>query len=329
MPETIKDQLTSNRASNKPSADEKDAPAIKKMWAIGGGKGGTGKSFVTLSLGVRLAKMGKGVVIVDADLGGANQHTLLGIRNPQYTLNDFIKKRVDNLSEVCIETPIPNLRLISGGDDILYLSNPKYSQKTRMLRHLNNLEADYILLDLGAGSSFNILDFFNYTKGKFVIVSPFPTSVQNAYGFIKSALYRRLSQLFTKNEPVSSLIKGAIDPGGDDRINSITELIAAVKKVDQESASIVDREIDNFNVKLVVNMAKSEEDIRVGDIVKVVADKYLSITVDVLKPIPFDKQVEKSILLTNPLLLNETGSKIAMSIYEVAIDMMKDKRAFN
>ena len=329
MPETIKDQLVSNRASNKSSVDKKHSPTIQKMWAIGGGKGGTGKSFVTLSLGVRLAKMGRGVVIIDADLGGANQHTLLGIRNPQYTLNDFIKKRVDDLSEVCIETPIPNLRLISGGDDILYLSNPKYSQKARMLRHLNNLKADYILLDLGAGSSFNVLDFFNYTKGKLVIMSPFPTSVHNAYGFIKSALYRRLSQLFTKNKPVSSLIKGAIDPGGDERINSIAELIAAVEKVDREGASIVDREIDNFNVKLVVNMAKSEEDTRVGDIVKVVADKYLGITVDVLNPIPFDKQVEKSILLTNPLLLNETGSKIAMSIYEVAIDMMKDKRVFN
>jgi flagellar biosynthesis protein FlhG len=174
-----------------------------------------------------------------------------------------------------------------------------------------------------------VLDFFNYTKGKFVIVSPFPTSVQNAYGFIKSALYRRLSQLFTKNEPVSSLIKRAIDPGGDERINSTAELITAVKEIDRESASIVDREIDNFNVKLVVNMTKSEEDARVGDIVKVVADKYLSITVDVLRSVPFDTQVEKSILLTNPLLLNETGSKIAMSIYEIAVDMMKDTRVVN
>lgn len=329
MPETIKDQLASNRVSNKPSADKKDTPATKKMWAIGGGKGGTGKSFVTLSLGVRLAKMGRRVIIVDADLGGANLHTLLGIRNPQYTLNDFIKKRVDDLSDVCIETSIPNLRLIGGGDDILYLSNPKYSQKTKMLRHLNKLEADCILLDLGAGSSFNILDFFNYAQGRLMVISPFPTSVHNAYGFIKSALYRRLSQLFTKNEPVSSFIKEAIDPGGDDRINSIAELIAAVEKVDQEGASIVDREIDNFNVKLVVNMARSEEDTRVGDIVKVVADKYLGITVDVLNPIPFDKQVEKSILLSDPLLLNETGSKIAMSIYEVAVDMMKDKKNFH
>jgi len=186
-----------------------------------------------------------------------------------------------------------------------------------------------MLLDVGAGSSFNVLDFFNYTEGKLVIVSPFPTSIQNSYGFIKSALYRRLSQLFMKNELVSSLINKAIDPGSEDRINSIAELMAAVKEIDQESASIMSQTIGSFKVKLVVNMVKSEDDAKVGNIVKIVADKYLSVAVDVLKPIPFDRQVEKSILRTNPLLLNETGSKIAMSIYEVAVDMMKDKKGFS
>lgn len=320
MPVTIE----TNLASPSPLVDEKDTTIKRKMWSIGGGKGGTGKSFVTLSLGLRLASMGKKVVIIDADLGGANQHMLLGIRNPCYTLNDFIKRRIDNLNEVCIETAIPNLKLISGGDDILYLSNPKFSQKVRILRHLNKLEADYILLDLGAGSSFNVLDFFIYTEGRIVIVSPFPTSIHDAYGFIKSAIYRRLNQLFSKNDPVSNLIEKAIDPGDEERINSIFELIAAVNKIDRESASIMSKEIDNFRIKLIVNMAKTKKDIKVGDIVRVAADKYLGITVDVLKPIPFDTQVEKSIILSNPLLLNETGSKIAMSFYEVAHNLLKD-----
>jgi len=268
--------------------------------------------------------MDKKVIIIDADLGGANLHTLLGIRYPEHTLNDFLKRRIDNLNEVCIETPIDNLKLISGGDDILYLANPKYSQKARILRNLKILDADYILLDLGAGSSFNILDFFIYTEGKIVVVSPFPTSVQNAYGFIKSALYRRLSQLFSKNDQILNLIKKSIDPGSEEKINSVVELIAAVDKIDGESASVMNQEIDNFKIKLIVNMAKSEEDIKVGDIIRVVSDKYLDVNVDVLKPVPFDTLVEKSIILTNPLLLNETGSEVAMSIYEIASDILKE-----
>jgi len=315
--------VDNNLAANNLPAGRKDTAIESKMWSVGGGKGGTGKSFVTLSLGIRLAIMNKRVVIIDADLGGANLHTLLGIRNPQYTLNDFIKKRVDSLNEVCIETQIPNLKLISGGDDILYLSNPKYSQKAKMLRHLHKLEADYILLDLGAGTSYNILDFFIYTQGKMLVVSPFPTSIQNAYGFIKTALYRRLSQLFSKNDRVMDLINKSIDPGRGDTIKSVVELMAAVEEVDQESAYIMSQEIENFNIKLVVNMVKSEEDKRVGDIIKTVSDKYLGIDVNVLSSVPFDLRVEKSIILTNPLLLNENGNEATMSIYEIALAILK------
>lgn len=301
-------------------------PITAKMWSIGGGKGGTGKSFVTLGLGSRLANMNKKVVIIDADLGGANLHTLLGIRYPDHTLNDFLNKRVDTLNELCIETPINNLKLISGGDDILYLANPKYSQKTRILRNLKQLEADYILLDLGAGSSFNVLDFFNYTRGKIIVVSPYPTSVQNAYGFIKSALFRRLSQVFSKNDAILHLIKQSIDPGGEERINSVVELLAAIDRIDEESASIMSRELDNFKIKLIVNMAKSRGDMKFGDIIKIVSDKYLGIHIDVLKPIPFDMMVEKSIVLTNPLLYNKTGNEVAMSIYEVTSDILKTSK---
>jgi flagellar biosynthesis protein FlhG len=316
-------QMQENAVRSNPAGEEKDTPIVQKMWSIGGGKGGTGKSFVTLSLGIRMARMGKKVVIIDADLGGANMHTLLGIRSPDLTLNDFLEKRADTLSQVCIGTPIDHLNLISGGDDILNLANPKFSQKERIIRNLNKLEADYIFLDLGAGTSFNILDFFIYTPGKIVVVSPFPTSVQNAYGFIKSALYRKLSRLFARNNEILRLIKRLIDPGSEERINSTVELIAAVEKIDTTSASLMHKEVDAFKIKLIVNMAKSEENKKVGDIIKIVSDKYLGVDVEVLKTIPFDALVEKSILLTKPLLFTDTGSEVSASLYEIASDILK------
>jgi flagellar biosynthesis protein FlhG len=316
-------QMQENVVRSNLPGEEKDTSIVQKMWSIGGGKGGTGKSFVTLSLGIRMARMGKKAVIIDADLGGANMHTLLGIRSPDLTLNDFLEKRVDTLSQVCIKTPIDNLNLISGGDDILNLANPKFSQKERIIRNLKKLEADYIFLDLGAGTSYNILDFFIYTPGKIVVVSPFPTSVQNAYGFIKSALYRRLSRLFARNNEILRLIKRLIDPGSEERINSTVELIAAVDKIDTTSAALMHKEVDAFKIKLIVNMAKSEENKKVGDIIKIVSDKYLGVDVEVLKAIPFDALVEKSILLTKPLLFSDTGSEVSASLYEIASDILK------
>jgi flagellar biosynthesis protein FlhG len=315
--------IEENAACENVSEKEKEAPIIQKMWSIGGGKGGTGKSFVTLSLAIHLARMRKKVIIIDADLGGANVHTLLGIRSPDHSLNDFLERRVDDLNQVCIETPVENLKIISGGDDILNLANPKFSQKERILRNLKKLEADHIMLDLGAGTSFNILDFFIFTQGKIVVVSPFPTSVQNAYGFIKSGLYRKLTRLFPKNQEILRLIKRMVDPGSDERINSVVELMAAVGKIDGESAAIMHQAVDDFKIKLIVNMTKSKEDAKVGEIIKVVADKYLSVDVDVLASVPFDALVEKSIILANPLVFSGTGSEVSASIYEITSELLK------
>ena len=312
-----------NAASENVSGKEKEAPITQKMWSIGGGKGGTGKSFVTLSLGVHLARMRKQVIIIDADLGGANVHTLLGIRSPDHSLNDFLERRVNDLNQVCIETSVENLKVISGGDDILNLANPKFSQKERILRNLKKLEADHILLDLGAGTSFNILDFFIFTQGKIVVVSPFPTSVQNAYGFIKSSLYRKLTRMFPKNQEILRLIKRLVDPGSEERINSVVELVAAVDKIDGESATIMHQAVEDFKVKLIVNMTKSKDDAKVGEIIKVVSDKYLSVDVDVLASVPFAALVEKSIILSNPLVFSGTGSEVSASIYEITSDLLK------
>jgi flagellar biosynthesis protein FlhG len=305
-------------------AEEPKFPVMPKMWSIGGGKGGTGKSFITLSLGIWLAKMGKKVTIIDADLGGANMHILFGIRSPAHTLNDFLVKKVDTLQQLCMETTIPGLTLISGGDDILSLANPKFAQKERILRNFNKLDADYILLDLGAGTSFNVLDFFVYTPDKIVVVTPFPTSVQNAYGFIKSALYRRLSRIFARSDQVLSLIERLISPSGEEGIHSIMELVSAVERFDPASASLIMQEVNNYRIKLIVNMVRSPGDARVGEIIKIVSDKYLGVHVDVLRPVPFDVLVDKSIQLANPYLFNSANSEVTASIYEIVSDMIKN-----
>ena len=110
-----------------------------KFWAVGGGKGGVGKSIVSLMLGASLARQGKKVVLVDADLGGSNLHTLVGIRYPLCTLADFISRKVSKIEEVLIDTPVNNLKLICGADDILGIANPKSTQKTRLFTGINNI----------------------------------------------------------------------------------------------------------------------------------------------------------------------------------------------
>ncbi len=141
-----------------------------RLWSIGGGKGGIGKSLITLGLAISLARLGKQVILIDGDLGGANLHTLMRV-HPQVNLEDFLTRKVARLEDTIIETTVEGVGLICGADDFLGAANPTYAQKTRLLNQIEALPAQYVLLDLGAGTSFNTLDFFNYCGTKIVLLT--------------------------------------------------------------------------------------------------------------------------------------------------------------
>src|SRR4051812_19367422 len=95
----------------------------KQIWAIGGGKGGVGKTLITANFAITLAKAGASVTLVDLDLGGANLHTCLGVEQTTHTLSDLFSPDVKNLNELATPTQIPNLSLISGAQDSLNVAN--------------------------------------------------------------------------------------------------------------------------------------------------------------------------------------------------------------
>ncbi len=187
-------------------------PEGPRIWAIGGGKGGVGKSVVTANLAVAIARSGARVAIVDADLGGANLHTIIGVPSPKRNLSDFISRRVSSLAEVMTPTPIDNLWLISGAKAVLETANPNYGQKNKILRNIAKLDVDHVFLDLGAGTAFNVLDFFLVARKGVLVVVPEATSVENAYFFIKAAYFRKLKRAEPRDR-----VKAADQSGHDQR----------------------------------------------------------------------------------------------------------------
>src|SRR5258705_13591767 len=101
------------------------APRARRIWAVGGGKGGVGKSVVTSSLAAAMAGLGRRCVVIDADLGAANLHTLLGAARPKVTLSHFLTGEVESLADTMAQTSVPNLWLISGNQALLEMANPK------------------------------------------------------------------------------------------------------------------------------------------------------------------------------------------------------------
>jgi flagellar biosynthesis protein FlhG len=300
--------------------DEKETAVElrKKLWSIGGGKGGIGKSVFTLGLGISLSRMGKKIILVDADLGGANLHTLMGVRFPPCTLEDFFLNKVERLEDIVIDTQVEGIGLICGADDILGAANPTYAQKVRILKQIEDLPADVVLLDLGAGTSYNILDFFNYSQGRICVMTNQATSLQNVYGFIKSALYRRITREFAKDHDMLRMVHQTEAAPSESKIESVKELLVQLQEGGEERLSRFSQLVKTFELFLVVNMVKEDADLQAARIIEKVCGSFLSFVPKLLGHISYDPAIEQAVNQMVPFPLNRENSPAAMNIQEIA-----------
>lgn len=254
----------------------------KVIWSVGGGKGGIGKSVTTANIGCALARMGREVILVDADLGGANLHTYFGVRYPKSGLDDFLKDRIKDLGDTAVATELPNLKLICGAGEFLGIANPAHSQKLKLMKGIKNLSAEFIIVDLGAGSSYNILDFFALSNEGIVVIVPEPAAIQNAYIFLKSFVYRKLQRLFAGSVALTGLIKDATDVRSTGAVRSFSDLCAKIAAVDQASAEAAAKEVRAFRPRLLLNMAMSKEDIKAAEAFGKATATFLGMEADFL-----------------------------------------------
>jgi flagellar biosynthesis protein FlhG len=302
-----------------------ESKSTPKILAIGGGKGGAGKSVFSTIMAFWLARTGHRTVLMDIDLGGANLHTLLGIKSPDKTLNDFITRKFSELEDICIDTSEKNLRLISGASDVLTLANPHFSQKIKLITHLSRLDADYVVLDLGAGTSFNVLDFFLIAHKKIIVLTPEPTSIQNAYIFVRNSAYRKLSRLSNKNPSLQALIKIAMDPKNVLKIRTIKELFMFIEESDDKNIiEALKKEIGNIHLGVVTNMVKNEKEENAGRIVQIVAEKYLTIPSTNLGCVSYDKHIRTMVSDMIPLTNLDKSSPAYGNVYEIVSKLSKD-----
>jgi flagellar biosynthesis protein FlhG len=203
----------------------------QKVIAIGGAKGGIGKSILAANLGVLLAARNNRTALIDLDLGSANLHLYLGGQRPRHTLNDYVYKRIPDLQTALFKTS-HGPELIGGGESDWGLANMQFAQKLRLLRDLKTIDADYVIIDLGADTSYNTVDFFLAADHGFVMTTCEPASYLDAYNFIKMALLRKLNRIFgpesdfrhQRDPELENIIKAATSPGKDIRGNFFSRL---------------------------------------------------------------------------------------------------------
>ncbi len=280
----------------------------QQIWAIGGGKGGVGKSLFAANISICLALLGNKVITIDLDLGGANLHTCLGVPIPKMTLSDYVTKNVDKLDDLVTPTPIKNLSLISGAQDAVGIANLKHLQKTKLMTKLGRLDADYIIFDLGAGTSFNTLDFFIMANKGILVVLPEPTSIENTYRFIRSMYHRRISQVEELLD-IRPLINKAMNTKLGETI-SPSEIIHRAIEIDHDMGMKLKREVEKLCPKLVINQVRTQADIDIGFSMKSICKRYFGVNLDYIGYLDYDSAVWQSVKRRKPLLLEFPNSKL-------------------
>ncbi len=287
----------------------------QKIWAIGGGKGGVGKSLVTSNLAICLSLLGMKVVIIDMDLGGANLHTCLGVPIPEKTLSDYFSKSHTKLEELLTPTLLPNLKLISGAQDELGIANLRQVHKSKLISHLRELDADYILLDLGAGTTSNTLDFFLSADQGILVTLPEPTSIENTYRFIKSVFHRKLALMEDFLE-ISPIVDKVLNSKLSEK-NTPSEIIEKAMKIDPVMGQRLKNEIEAYSPKLIINQCRTQADIDIGFSMKIISKKYFGLNLDYVGFLEYDATVWQSVKKKRPLILEFPGSSLVKNFESI------------
>jgi len=215
--------------------------------AVASGKGGVGKTSLSVNLAISLAKMGCRVTLFDADLGMANVEVMLGL-SPPYSLYDVLFGD-KTLEEIVVRDP-RGIKVISGGSGFLQMANLDQRRRRRLISMFNQFSSqeDFVLIDTGAGISKNVLGFVAAAGEVIIVVTPEPTSLTDAYALIK----------VLANFKVHSEVHIVIN-----RVNSRREAIRTLDRLQVTAGRFLDIRINNLGWipedRLVCQAIKSQE----------------------------------------------------------------------
>ena len=302
---------------------QKQRSTAPEIWAVGGGKGGTGKSFLISSIGNCLALQGKKIVLVDADFGGANLHTFLGVAKPRVSLTDFLEKKVP-LTDLIVESGIENMGLLIGAIHSLAPDDMKYTQKLKLFRHIRKLDADYILLDLGAGSHFNTLDTFLLADKKIIVVLPEITAIENSYYFLKNAFFRQLVKTLGEHG-FKEVILDAWSKREEYGITSLSQLIDYLRSVSTTLENIINRELSAFAAHIILNRVTTGQEVVIGRSIKSVCKKYFCVDAKYVGYVEHDSIIPRCINKRKPFMQACPGTRCAREIERVTENLLDGK----
>jgi flagellar biosynthesis protein FlhG len=182
----------------------------------------------------------------------------------------------------------------------------------KIARHLKTLDCDYVIVDLGGDTSFNVLDFFLLADQKIVVTSAEPTSFLDTYNFVQVAFYRFLDRFFSEHKGLKDLCtrirEFSLGKTGGPTLESIFQKVRAT---DLSAYIKLKLHIEEFHLSIVTNMAENRKDVSIAESMQRLLKKKCSLDVGILGTIPFDTAVRKASRHFTPFIIDDPRCKAA------------------
>lgn len=290
--------------------------------AVGGGKGGVGKSFISSSIAIFLAQLGYDVTAIDLDLGGANLHTSLGLPLSNKGINEFILDPQATIADLLQPTHWPKLKLLSGSSEAMDIANVDEIQRSRIMSAIYRNKCDFTVLDLSAGTHHATLDFFLMARHKVVVFTPEPSSIENAYRFLKASFFRKLRryehQLQLKTQ-IDELLANRDTHGIKNPSDLIRVLVAREPVLGMKLKNIM----ADLNYKIVLNQARTRQEVDMGYALQSVCNKYFGFPCEFLGGLEYDNAVWQSLRQKHHLLMANRQSHLYAQLMGIARKIAK------
>lgn len=291
---------------------------------IASGKGGVGKSLIAVNLSIALAQAGKKVIVADLDLGGSNVHLILGQTGVQKGIGTYLNSQDTDFNEIVLDAEYKNLRFIPGDAEIPGTANLKTAQKQRLIKKIRGLNADITILDLGAGSNYNIVDFFLTSGRGIVVTAPTSTANLNAYLFLKNVVFRLIHSSFKKQSEAKTYLDGLFTSGSAAQRVYVPRLLATIKELDPESYESYKEQIRFFHPWLILNMLEDPKDNGKSMKLRRSCKEYLDLDIEHLGIIYRDDLQDVALNSRLPIIIYKPNSVLSQAIYRIADKLLLD-----
>jgi len=289
---------------------------VTRVVAIGGGKGGVGKSLIAANVGIFLATLGKRVILVDGAFGAPNLHIFAGVPRPSRTLSEVFGANGPSLADIAVPTHVPGVRLIAGTQDPPWVAEPTPAQVRLVCDQLRQLPADWVVVDLGPGLASPTLELFLEADIGIMAAVPDPTSIELMHRYVCAAFLARLHRRGLGH--LAAL-------GSSGAMPSPLEIyLSAVEDGASEITELRDT-ILGFSPHLVINSARSKSDMELGRAVASAARRRLGVPIRYLGHLEYDEAVWASTRRRRPLLIEHPETRIAKCFERVARGLMAIK----